>query len=1326
MSFHGVGRHETSKTGSRSRLVALSALAALLITPLFSGCGATDNATDTNRNAADVVGAASGCSGSGALCEGKDLRGQDLRGVTFESSVLNGARFDGANLEGATFIGTSLQGTSWQPPDGACRLPFNGAHAQCATDYGWATFDAPLKTVVSATYGATGTGQFAGDGGSVTAAKFSGPTGVAISDDDKTIYVADSRNRRVRAVDVASGTITTIAGSGRVCTFDIDRCGDGSPATTGDLSEPVGLAYDGVDKKLFIADQGASMIRAVDLTDNTISTVAGNGRLGYSGDDGPAEEARLAKPAGLTYANGKLYISDLANNSVRFVTLDDGMINRLAGSDSGKPCSQSSPCGDYGQAINAKLDSPNDVAVSPSGYIAIADTRDRAIRVVAPDGSIHSVISGFKGDQESEAAEDPRPSFVDFDRDGNLYVGPLKDGKLGRIPAAAITTKEQHNWSFPVPLVSGLGAGSLMSIDPHNRYIVATDPASQQVRLIVSDVGPNLKNVKFVNAAIGPRYTAGQSDIRTSLTGVINQNTTFDNVNLDWAKINDSALPAATNLIARKITATNTTFGQLNQSDISYARLNSIGGLDAVNTCIRNATLTGTQSNWKLDRSTLAGASAEANGAKVKFDNLTASNSAISNTTGNAKWTYDKGNLTTVSFYNAAYTKPEITFNGTILRNVPVRSGGNSPDQERMPSGLSEADTTGGCKVAPYSATVNYAHEIVWGEYWGRGAYDHNPRLHINATFTADDQGELRTGEFTFDNMPRSTFITVQSEDGNKLFEIPANTGKVDMTSQIQQMHDKGTPYIVRPGSRLHFDVRNDGWQFDPVVRGHHYGESSEFPQPQGSKALVGQVTVTGHLDGAGLGKSHVNVKLETDGAQRLNKVSMSSDHKDKNLEMLAIDSATKMSAPEDFRRGSLSQMTSGQKVDVRVWSVKDSSKVLKGSMTMFDPNEPDGVDNLKAENQGNGVIRVSWTKRNNGHNDPENYVITANPGGKTCTAAGNTTSCDFSKMTQQGTEVAYTFTAKANRGDYHRDLGSTQLTLRDPDIPSPLTNFAAVYQGSGVVKVTWQLPNDKSNPASNYVVSASPGGSTCTATGTANGCDLTGMAPPKGSSIKYTITAVGNRGSFHPQVGSTELSIDAVTAATLEKERDAEIARLKAERDQKIKGLSSVDADAVIKEVMSKTPSGPFKETAMYAEIDKATVAEYIAQGSTESEARTEIDQWYALIDRCGYPGWQTKTVSEVLTMFYLNPDGDFYGDPSCKFGDMMVALTYPLAFIGTPDEAPLAATQFGILANQLVDAVIADDEIAAQRNQINNDYQAKIDAVTSEYAKRIADLKD
>src|SRR3990167_6416847 len=158
-----------------------------------------------------------------------------------------------------------------------------------------------------------GTGDYGdgGDGGSATAAMLADPSGVAL-DGSGTLYIADANNNRIRKVD-AAGTITTVAGTG-----ESGYSGDGGLATAASLAYPTVVALDG-SGTLYIADTNNQRIRKVDAA-GTITTVAGTGRYGYSGDGGSATAAILNYPDGVALDNsGNLYIADTANQRIRKV-----------------------------------------------------------------------------------------------------------------------------------------------------------------------------------------------------------------------------------------------------------------------------------------------------------------------------------------------------------------------------------------------------------------------------------------------------------------------------------------------------------------------------------------------------------------------------------------------------------------------------------------------------------------------------------------------------------------------------------------------------------------------------------------------------------------------------------------------------------------------------------------------------------------------------------------------------------------------------------------------------------------------------------------------
>jgi hypothetical protein len=185
-----------------------------------------------------------------------------------------------------------------------------------------------ITTVVGAPTDGDGDGLmdpgFAGDGGPPAQALIGQPTGTnpqpgggLVMDDQGRLYFSDTLNERIRRVDLALDVIETIAGTGLA-----GYSGDGGLALDAQINNPRDLEF-GPDGRLYLADEYNHRIRAIDLAAGTITTVAGNGTPGFSGDGGPATSAQLRKPAGIGFdANGVLYIADTDNNRIRRVFLD--------------------------------------------------------------------------------------------------------------------------------------------------------------------------------------------------------------------------------------------------------------------------------------------------------------------------------------------------------------------------------------------------------------------------------------------------------------------------------------------------------------------------------------------------------------------------------------------------------------------------------------------------------------------------------------------------------------------------------------------------------------------------------------------------------------------------------------------------------------------------------------------------------------------------------------------------------------------------------------------------------------------------------------------
>ncbi|MDE3104021.1 MAG: Ig-like domain repeat protein [Acidobacteriota bacterium] len=241
------------------------------------------------------------------------------------------------------------------------------------------------------TIAGNGTQGVAGDGGAATAAELDTPQGLALDPAGSTLYIADTHNQRIRALNLSTGIMTTVAGNGSP-----GFSGDGGPATAASLAAPVALAIS-AGGKLAVADSGNSRVREIDLAAGTILTVAGSGTQGYSGDGGQATAAALDTPTSLAYdAAGNLYLADTHNQRIRRVDTK-GVITTVAGA--GAP----GFAGDGGAALAASLAGPTGISVDSGGNLYFADAGNQRIRRVdATTGAVTTVVGegtqGYAGD----------------------------------------------------------------------------------------------------------------------------------------------------------------------------------------------------------------------------------------------------------------------------------------------------------------------------------------------------------------------------------------------------------------------------------------------------------------------------------------------------------------------------------------------------------------------------------------------------------------------------------------------------------------------------------------------------------------------------------------------------------------------------------------------------------------------------------------------------------------------------------------------------------------------------------------------------------------
>jgi sugar lactone lactonase YvrE len=252
------------------------------------------------------------------------------------------------------------------------------------------------------------------------------------------LYIADTAHLRMRKVDT-NGIITTVAGNG-----SSGYSGDGGAATNAGVDGPYGVAVDGVGN-LYIADTGDNRIRKVD-TNGVITTVAGNGSGTYAGDGGAATNASLNSPYGVALDSlGNLYIADTYNSRVRMVGTN-GIITTVAGK-SGYGYS-----GDGGAATNASLNSPYGVALDSLGNLYIADNGNNRIRIVRTNGIIATVAGKGGGDYSGDGGAATKaslnaPGGVAVDALGNLFIADSSNNRIRRVDANGIITTVAGNGS---------------------------------------------------------------------------------------------------------------------------------------------------------------------------------------------------------------------------------------------------------------------------------------------------------------------------------------------------------------------------------------------------------------------------------------------------------------------------------------------------------------------------------------------------------------------------------------------------------------------------------------------------------------------------------------------------------------------------------------------------------------------------------------------------------------------------------------------------------------------------------------------------------------
>jgi sugar lactone lactonase YvrE len=276
----------------------------------------------------------------------------------------------------------------------------------------------------------SGEADYRGDGGPATQAAFNEPYGIAV-DRAGNIYVADRHNHCVRRIDGASGIVTTFAGNGSA-----GFAGDSGAAPRAGMVEPNGLAFDPPQQRLFIADVADNRVRAVDLARGTIATFAGTGEAAHTGDGGPAHAAGVFGARAVKIAaDGTVFILERQGSSLRAVDPRTGIITTVAGTGA------RGYSGDGGPMLAAVFDAPKELTIDPGGDLLIVDTENHAIRRIdIKSGTVETIAGGRKGGGgdggPARLAGLGRPHGVAVGPDGGVYIGDTENHRIRKLTRA--------------------------------------------------------------------------------------------------------------------------------------------------------------------------------------------------------------------------------------------------------------------------------------------------------------------------------------------------------------------------------------------------------------------------------------------------------------------------------------------------------------------------------------------------------------------------------------------------------------------------------------------------------------------------------------------------------------------------------------------------------------------------------------------------------------------------------------------------------------------------------------------------------------------------
>jgi sugar lactone lactonase YvrE len=309
------------------------------------------------------------------------------------------------------------------------------------------------------------------------------PYGIVIGPDRK-LYFCDLDNQRIRSLDLATKRLTTVAGSGRR-----GYGGDGGPAVAASMNMPHEIRFDAAGN-IYIAERDNHVVRKVTASTGLISTVAGTGAAGFSGDGGPGSQAELRQPHSIAFdREGALLICDIGNHRIRRLRLDTGMIDTYAGTGERTFTPDGAPVS--GTALNG----PRTIDSAPGGDLYLALREGNAIyRINAKTQTLHRIAgtgeNGYSGDGGPAINATLRgPKGLSYSSDGHLYVADTEnhvirgiDLKSGII-ATVLGSGERGDGPEPDPLRCKLAR-------PHGLFaasagLYVTDSEAHRIRIVV-------------------------------------------------------------------------------------------------------------------------------------------------------------------------------------------------------------------------------------------------------------------------------------------------------------------------------------------------------------------------------------------------------------------------------------------------------------------------------------------------------------------------------------------------------------------------------------------------------------------------------------------------------------------------------------------------------------------------------------------------------------------------------------------------------------------------------------------------------------------------